>query len=83
MKFIVTEMQTAADGTVAMLHNVLDNRNAADSAYYQILSSAAISQLPCHGAIMYTNEGGYIMSQAYQRWPAPEPTPEPTPEQGE
>lgn len=80
MKFIVTEIQTAADGNVALLNHVLDTRNAADSTYYQILSYAAISELPCHGAAMYTSEGGFIMSHAYQRYPEPEPTPEPEPE---
>ncbi len=81
MKFIVSEVQTTVEGTVAILNHTKDTRNEADSTYYSILASAAISQLPSHGAIMYTNEGGYIMGQAYTHaQPEPEPEPEPSPE---
>ena len=75
MKFIVTEIQTFANGTVSTINTVKDDRNEADSTYYAILAAAAISSLPCHGAILYTNEGGYIMAHSYQRAVNPNNTP--------
>lgn len=75
MNFIVTEIQTDANGNTATINTVRNNRNDAESTYYSILASAAISQVPCHGAILYTMDGAYIMSKSYQRWPEPEPEP--------
>lgn len=81
MNFIVTEIQTDANGNTATINTVRNNRNDAESTYYSILASAAISQVPCHGAIfLYTMDGAYIMSKSYQRWPEPEPEPEPNQE---
>ena len=80
-KYIVIEMQTNADGTVGNLVSAYDERNAAESAYHSVLASAAISSLPCHAAVLMTNEGFQLMSQCYKHpVPEPEPTPEPEPE---
>lgn len=63
--YIVTEIQTAADGTVAILTTQKQNRNEAESVYHSILAAAALSSLPRHAASIMTEEGFPIMHQAY------------------
>ena len=81
MKYLVTEIQTMADGQVANLTSVFDDRMQAESSYHSILAAAAISQLPLHACMMYTNDGYLVMSANYvHEQPSPEPGPEPEPE---
>lgn len=64
--YIVLEIQTMADGTVATLPPIIKaTRDEAESVYHSILSYAAVSVLPMHAAILMTNEGREIMHQAY------------------
>ena len=37
----------------------------AESKYYNVLSSAAVSQVPCHAAVLIDSEGGFIDSRCY------------------
>ena len=64
--YIITEYQTAQDGTVATIVTQKESRNEADSVYHTILASAAISALPVHAASIVTNEGQYIDSAFYR-----------------
>lgn len=81
MKYIVTEIQTMADGQVASLISSFDDRLQAESAYHSILAAAAISQLPLHACMLYTNDGYLIMNANYtHEQPSPEPEPEPNAE---
>ena len=81
MKYIVMELQTAADGTVANLVSQFDDRLAAESTYHSILAAAAVSQLPIHAAMIFTNDGTMVMSSYYvHEQPEPEPEPEPNAE---
>ena len=57
MKYLILEIQTNADGTVATLITQKDDLNEAWSVYYTILASAALSTLPHHAAVLMTNEG--------------------------
>ncbi len=66
MKIIVTEIQKFADGTMTTPSYAYDNRNSADAKYHAILASAAVSAVPVHSAIMYTDEGLYIESKCYK-----------------
>lgn len=75
MKFLVTEIQKFENGTVSTLTNDYDDRNQAEAKFYSILAAAAVSQLPLHAAIMYTEEGTPIMNKHYYH--VPEPSPEP------
>lgn len=75
MKFLVTEIQTASDGTVAQITSVFDDRPHAESSYHTILAAAALSNLYMHAAIMYTSDGTSIMSGYYTHIPEPEPEP--------
>lgn len=64
--YIVLEIQTFADGSVATLPPTIKaTREEAESVYHSILSFAALSDLPMHAAILMTNEGKEIMHQAY------------------
>lgn len=77
MKYLVIELQTAVDGTVANLVNQFDDRLQAESAYHTILAAAAVSSLPIHAAVMLTNDGTSINSAYYvHEQPAPEPNSE-------
>ena len=70
MMYIVLEIQTNENGTVATLPPIIkDNRDEAESVYHSILSFAAVSALPMHAAILMTNEGREILHQAYTHLP--------------
>ena len=81
MKYLVTEIQTMADGQVANLTSSFDDRLQAESTYHSVLAAAAISQLPLHACMLYTNDGYLIMNANYtHEQPSPEPEPEPNAE---
>lgn len=65
MKYIVIELQTAADGTVANIVTVKDNENEAKSTYHSILAAAALSNLPSHAAVLMTSDGNPIRNECY------------------
>ena len=56
-KYVVIEMQTNADGTVAVLTDSFPTIEAAYNKYYTVLAYAAVSTLPCHSAALMTNKG--------------------------
>lgn len=73
MIYIVTELQTNSDNTVAVLNNTFTDRLAAESKYHTILSFAAVSTLPVHAAQIATNEGAVIEFKSYKHvQPEPE-----------
>lgn len=64
--FIILEIQTMANGTVAILPAVQkETRKEADSVYHSILAAAAISGLPVHSAVILTNYGNVVAFQSY------------------
>ena len=87
-QYYVVEIQTYANGTFGhIVHYVYDEdadkaRLKGEAKFHEILSFAAVSELPCHSAIMFSTEGFPIMHQAYKHDvpPQPEPQPEPEPE---
>lgn len=66
-KYIVFEIQTNADGAVGNLVTAYDERPQAESAFHSVLAAAAISALPCHAAVLMTNEGEILECKAYKR----------------
>ena len=64
--YIVIEIQTNADGTVGNIVTAYPTRDAAFSKYHQILSAAAISDLPVHSAVILDKYGIKIASQYFE-----------------
>ena len=65
MKYVVIELQENGE-QVANLVNAYESVNQAEQKYHQILSAAAVSQVPCHSAVMLNSEGMYIKSESYK-----------------
>ena len=61
--YIVIEIQTT--DKVATLTTAYEDRNQAEQKYHQILSAAAVSQVPKHGAVMLTDEGVRLKGECY------------------
>ena len=66
MKYIVIEIQRAADGTIAVPPiNTYDNLFDALSRYHTILASAAVSAVPVHTACILTEVGQQIRLDSF------------------
>ena len=65
MKFLVTEIQTFDTGAVSNPTYAYDTENAALSKYYSILSAAAVSKLPVHACMLFTNNGVALRSECF------------------
>lgn len=66
MKYIVIEIQKAADGTVAIPPiATYDTFFEALSRYHTILASAAISQVPVHTAVVLNEVGQEIRLDSF------------------
>ena len=61
--YIVIEIQTSEQ--VATIVNAYEDRNEAEQKYHMILSAAAVSQVPKHGAVMLTDEGVRLKGECY------------------
>lgn len=64
-KYIVVELQTAANGTVGNIVTAYDDINLAEAKYHTILAAAATSNLAKHAAIMFSEEGFPIKNECY------------------
>lgn len=68
----VVEIQQYANGEYGhIVHYAYDAdaeqaRLKAESKYYEVLAAAAVSNLPCHSAILFTTEGFPLMHQCYK-----------------
>ena len=69
MKYIVVELQKNAEGVVSNLVYSFDTLAEAESKYYTILASAAISTVPVHSAIIVSEEGFPVKHQCYKHEP--------------
>lgn len=63
MKYIVMEIQTS--DSVATIIQDYPEKPEAESRYHAILSAAAISAVPKHGAVMLTDEGERLKGECY------------------
>lgn len=85
-QYYVVEIQQYQNGEFGhLVHYAYDEdqnkaRLKGESKYYDVLSAAAVSDLPSHAAIMFSTEGFPIMNQCYKHEPEPEPEAEPEPE---
>lgn len=70
-QFYIIEIQQYANGEFGhIVHFAHDNdpekaRLKAESKYYEVLSAAAVSELPQHAATLVTSEGNPLMHQCY------------------
>lgn len=63
--YIVIELQTVNETTVANIVNSYTERAVAEQKYHSILAAAAVSALPCHSATMLDEKGRMIKSEYY------------------
>lgn len=71
MKYIVLEIQTNVEDNVATLVTQKESLAEAQSAYYMVLSAAAVSQVPYHAAVLLTSEGITLMSLGFDHREVP------------
>lgn len=64
-KYVVVEIQTNANGTVATLSDSFDNKDAAYNKYYTVLAYAAISEIARHSACLMDNTGFTLESNYF------------------
>ena len=79
MKYIIQEMQTDAAGNVTFVSPVTkETRNEAESEYHIKAGYAAISAVPVHTVMCYTEEGFQVLPPVvYKHEVQPEPEVEP------
>ena len=76
-QFYIVEVQQYANGEFGhIVHYAYDSdpdkaRLKGESKYHEVLAAAAVSELPCHSAIMFSTEGFPIMHQCYKHEVAP------------
>lgn len=64
--YIVIELQKDAKGAVSNIVTSYDTLAKAESHYYSILASAAVSNVPVHSAIIVSEEGFPVKHQCYK-----------------
>lgn len=64
--YIVIELQKNAEGVVSNIVTSFDTLAEAESKYYSILASAAVSKVPVHSAIIVSEEGFPVRNQCYK-----------------
>lgn len=70
-QYYIMELQKYADGSFGDIKHIAYDedptkaRLKGESKFYEILSAAAVSELPVHAAIMFTSEGVPVMNQRY------------------
>ena len=64
--YIVIELQKNAEGVVSNIVTPFETLAEAESKYYTILASAAISHVPVHSAIIVSEEGFPVKHQCYK-----------------
>lgn len=66
MKYLVTEIQKFENGQMSTPSYAYDNRNSAEAKFHSILASAAVSALPVHSCILFTEEGFVLDTHCYK-----------------
>ena len=65
--YIVIEIQTNAEGSIATLATNYSDYWQAQQKYHTVLAAAAASGLPVHSAVIMTPIGNVIERQGYNR----------------
>ena len=66
MKYIVVELQKNAEGVVSNIVTDHDTLEKAESKYFSVLASAAVSNIPVHSAIIVSEEGFPVRNEFYK-----------------
>ena len=66
MKYIVIEIQKAANGNVTTIVNQYGTTNEAESKFHDVMRYAAVSALPVHGAVILNEMGEWMKGEAYE-----------------
>lgn len=66
MAFITIELQKNKDGVVSNIVKSFETQPQAESDYHAILAAAAVSEIPCHSAVLVSEEGFPLMHQCYK-----------------
>ena len=72
MKIIVTEIQKFADGGMSTPSYAFDSQQSAEAKYHAILAGAAVSALPVHACVMFSEEGFPLKHECYKHETAQE-----------
>jgi len=64
-KFLVIEIQKTSEGVVSNIVTNYTDKNQAESAYYTILASAAVSTVAVHTAMIIDDQGALYASRSY------------------
>ena len=76
MNYIVIELQTNGS-TTANIVTQYDNLPQAEQKFYAVCSSAVVSEVPVHSALIIDERGFLVKNESFTHTPAPEPEPEP------
>lgn len=71
-QFIVLEFTRNDQGNIAVYPSAKETEEAARGKYHEILSRAAGSQSPVHGAALLNWDGFELAHEYYEHTPAPE-----------
>ena len=80
MKYLVMEIQSTPGGATSTPVTAYDSETeggvneallAAKAKYYQILSSAAVSQVPIHSAAIITDTGFFVECEHFEHKVSP------------
>lgn len=64
-EYIVLEITRNTEGNIGVYPSAKENENAAWKKYHQILSNAADSNVPLHGAMIMRADGYVMERKAY------------------
>ena len=64
--YYIVEIQKNRDGSCAHLVQTAEGRDEAESVWHGVLQYAAVSELPAHGAIVFSEECFPILHQCYR-----------------
>lgn len=64
--YIVIELQKNEKGVVSNIVTAHDSLAEAESKYYTILASAAVSNVPVHSAVIVSEEGFPVNHKCYK-----------------
>ena len=71
-KYLVTEIQHWDTGAIQNPTWSYDDRNKAEAKFHTVLAAAAVSKLPVHSAMLFTDEGFMLDSKCYKHEAEPE-----------